>query len=182
MDLKLIYYVHGTTFDNASKKCSGWKQVELNDLGKEQAINLGKNTPYKFDVLFTSDLIRAKESAKLAFPKFQVIEDKRLRECNYGDLDGEYKNQITYEDHINNPFPNGESLKDVEKRLRDFLKYVKENYKDKTIGIIAHRAPQLAIEVITKNISWEEANANDWRKTGAWQPGWEYCLKDSDLF
>ena len=116
------------------------------------------------------------------FPKFQVIEDKRLRECNYGDLDGEDKNQIIYEDHINNPFPNGESLKDVEKRLRDFLKYVKENYKDKTIGIIAHRAPQLAIEVITKNISWEEANANDWRKTGAWQPGWEYCLKDSDLF
>ena len=182
MDLKIIYYVHGTTFDNASKKCSGWKQVELNDLGKEQAINLGKNTPYKFDVLFTSDLIRAKESAKLAFPKFQVIEDKRLRECNYGDLDGEDKNQIIYEGHINNPFPNGESLKDVEKRLRDFLKYVKENYKDKTIGIIAHRAPQLAIEVITKNISWEEANANDWRKTGAWQPGWEYCLKDSDLF
>lgn len=182
MDLKIIYYVHGTTFDNASKKCSGWKQVELNDLGKEQAINLGKNTPYKFDVLFTSDLIRAKESAKLAFSKLQSIEDKRLRECNYGDLDGEDKNQIIYEDHINNPFPNGESLKDVEKRLRDFLKYVKENYKDKTIGIIAHRAPQLAIEVITKNISWEEANANDWRKTGAWQPGWEYCLKDSDLF
>ena len=182
MDLKIIYYVHGTTFDNASKKCSGWKQVELNDLGKEQAINLGKNTPYKFDVLFTSDLIRAKESAKLAFPKLQSIEDKRLRECNYGDLDGEDKNQIIYEDHINNPFPNGESLKDVEKRLRDFFKYVKENYKDKTIGIIAHRAPQLAIEVITKNISWEEANANDWRKTGAWQPGWEYCLKDSDLF
>ena len=175
MDLKIIYYVHGTTFDNASKKCSGWKQLELNDLGKEQAINLGKNTPYKFDVLFTSDLIRA-------IPKFQVIEDKRLRECNYGDLDGEDKNQIIYEDHINNPFPNGESLKDVEKRLRDFLKYVKENYKDKTIGIIAHRAPQLEIEVITKNISWEEANANDWRKTGAWQPGWEYCLKDSDLF
>ena len=182
MAVDIIYFVHGTTYDNDSSKCSGWKQVELNDLGKEQAINLGKNTPYKFDVLFTSDLIRAKESAKLAFPKFQVIEDKRLRECNYGDLDGEDKNQIIYEDHINNPFPNGESLKDVEKRLRDFLKYVKENYKDKTIGIIAHRAPQLAIEVITKNISWEEANANDWRKTGAWQPGWEYCLKDSDLF
>ena len=181
MDLKIIYYVHGTTFDNASKKCSGWKQVELNDLGKEQAINLGKNTPYKFDVLFTSDLKRAIDSAHLAFPEFESTADKRLRECNYGDLDGGDKNQIIYEDHINNPFPNGESLKDVEKRLRDFLKYVKENYKDKTIGIIAHRAPQLAIEVITKNISWEEANANDWRKTGAWQPGWEYVLKDRDL-
>ena len=177
MFLKIIYYVHGTTYDNASKKCSGWKQVELNDLGKEQAINLGKNTPYKFDVLFTSDLIRAKESSKLAFPEFESIEDKRLRECNYGDLDGGDKNQIVYEDHIDNPFPKGESLKDVEKRIKEFLDYVNDNYKDKTIGIIAHRAPQLAIEVITKGISWEEANLNDWRKIGDWQPGWEYELK-----
>ena len=37
MITNLIYFVHGTTYDNASKKCSGWKQVELNDLGKEQA-------------------------------------------------------------------------------------------------------------------------------------------------
>ena len=55
--MKIIYYVHGTTTDNASKKASGWKDVELSDLGKEQAIKLGENTPYKFDVLFTSDLI-----------------------------------------------------------------------------------------------------------------------------
>ena len=46
----------------------------------------------------------------------------------------------------------------------------------KTIGIIAHRAPQLAFEVITKNISWEEANKNDWKKTGDWKPGWEYDI------
>ena len=120
METKIIYYVHGTTYDNATKKCSGWKQVELNDLGKEQAVNLGKNTPYKFDVLFTSDLIRAKESAKLAFPEFKAIEDNRLRECNYGDLDGGDKNQVIYEEHIDEPFPNGESLKDVEKRVRSF--------------------------------------------------------------
>ena len=31
MKTELIYFVHGTTYDNASKKCSGWKQVELND-------------------------------------------------------------------------------------------------------------------------------------------------------
>ena len=65
--IKIIYYVHGTTYDNADKKCSGWKDVLLNDLGKEQAVNLGKNTPYKFDILFTSDLTRAKDSALLAF-------------------------------------------------------------------------------------------------------------------
>ena len=31
-------------------------------------------------------------------------------------------------------------------------------------------------EVITKNISWEEANKNDWRKTGDLKPGWEYDI------
>jgi len=181
METKIVYYVHGTTYDNASKRCSGWKQVELNDLGKEQAVNLGKNTPYKFDVLFTSDLKRAIDSAALAFPDFTSTADERLRECNYGDFDGEDKKLVVYEEHVDVPFPNGESLKDVEKRVKDFLKYINENYQGKTIGIIAHRAPQLALEVITKHITWEEANASDWRKTGDWQPGWEYSFTEEDL-
>lgn len=178
--MKIIYYVHGTTTDNASKKCSGWKQAQLNDLGREQAVNLGKNTPYKFDLLFTSDLDRAMKSAKLAFPEFQAIHDARLRECNYGDLDGEDKKLVVYEDHIDTPFPNGESLKDVCKRVKEFLDEVNEKYPDKTIGIIAHRAPQIALEVLSKNISFEEANKNDWRKTGDWMPGWEYEIRHFD--
>ena len=181
MKTKIIYYVHGTTYDNASKKCSGWKQVELNDLGKEQAINLGKNTPYKFDVLFTSDLKRAIDSASLAFPSYRSIQDKRLRECNYGDYDGEDKKLVIYEEHTDKSFPNGESLKDVEKRVKEFLIFINNNYQGKTIGIIAHRAPQLALEVITKHIKWETAIKNDWRKTGEWQPGWEYEFSEKDL-
>lgn len=177
MTTEIIYFVHGTTYDNANKKCSGWKQVELTDLGKEQAKNLGKiNQNIKFDIIFTSDLIRAIDSAELAFPNVKKIQDIRLRECNYGDLDGKDKNLIIYEEHINNPFPNGESLKDVEKRIVSFIEYLKEKYSGKTIGIVAHRAPQLAFEVITKKITWEEANKNDWRKTGAWQPGWKYKI------
>ena len=175
MKTELIYFVHGTTYDNASKKCSGWKQVELNGLGKEQALNLGKvNKNIKFDVIFTSDLIRTIDSANIAFPNIKKIQDKRLRECNYGDLDGEDKNLIVYEDHIDVPFPNGESLKDVEVRVQSFINDILKEYKGKTIGIVAHRAPQLAFEVITKNISWETENENDWRKTGDWKPGWKY--------
>lgn len=90
--------------------------MELNDLGKEQAANLGKiNADTKFDIIFTSDLIRAIDSANIAFPDVPKIQDKRLRECNYGDLDGEDKHLIVYEEHVDEPFPNGESLKDVEK-------------------------------------------------------------------
>ena len=178
--IKILYFVHGTTTDNQDKLCSGWKEAMLNDLGREQAINLGKVSRERkdnFDIMFTSDLKRAVESSRLAFPDIEKITDKRLRECNYGDLDGKHKSLVIYEDHIEDKFPNGESLIDVENRMREFVEFLKENYEGKTVGIVAHRAPQLALEVITKGISWEEANKNDWRKIGDWQPGWEYIIK-----
>ena len=68
-------------------------------------------------------------------------------------------------------------MKDVEKRLRDFCQYLLDNYNNKTIALVAHKAPQLALEVITKNITWEEAINKDWRKTKSWQPGWEYIIE-----
>lgn len=181
MGVKIIYFVHGTTTDNAANLCSGWKEATLNELGQKQAKELGKISEErndKFDVIFTSDLKRAIESSNIAFPHVKKITDKRLRECNYGLLDGEHKSLVVYEQHIIEPFPLGESLKDVEKRMREFIEVLKENYSGKTVGIVAHRAPQLALEVITKKISWEQANANDWRKTKNWQPGWEYIIKD----
>ena len=178
MEIKIVYFVHGTTYDNASNKCSGWKQIELNELGKKQAKELGKTIKeLKFDAIFTSDLIRAIDSSNLIWPNTKKIVDARLRECNYGDYDGESKDLVFYEDHINESFPNGESLKDVEQRITSFINDIKETYDGKTVAIVAHRAPQLAFEVLTKNISWEEALANDWRKTKSWKPGWEYIVK-----
>ena len=132
METKIIYFVHGTTYDNASEKCSGWKQVELNDLGKEQAKNLGNATKnLQFDAMFTSDLIRAIDSANIAWPSYQKIQDERLRECNYGKYDGEAKKLVVYEEHIEDPFPEGESLKDVEKRMEEFIKFVKKEFNVK---------------------------------------------------
>ena len=177
MAVKIMYFVHGTTTDNAAKLCSGWKEAMLNDLGKEQALNLGnvsKDRGDKFDVVITSDLQRAIDSSNIAFSEYEKIRDSRLRECKYGDLDGEHKSLVIYEDHVEEKFPNGESLLDVEKRMREFVTWLKENYEGKSVAIVAHRAPQLALEVISKGITWEEANKNDWRKTGDWQPGWEY--------
>lgn len=180
METKIIYFVHGTTTDNADKLCSGWKEAMLNDLGREQAANLGnviREKGIEFDYMFTSDLKRAIESSNIAFPEYDKTTDNRLRECNYGDLDGKHKSLVIYGDHITEPFPNGEALKDVENRVREFIEEIKNKYPGKTIAIVAHRAPQLALEVITKNITWEEAIANDWRNTGDWQPGWEYIIK-----
>ena len=129
------------------------------------------NEDIKFDIIFTSDLVRTIESSNIAFPDFLKIQDVRLRECNYGNLD---KDLVIYEEHVDEPFPNGESLKDVEMRMREFIYELKDKYSDKTIGIVAHRAPQLALDVITKKISMEEAIKTDWRETGNWQLGWVY--------
>ena len=169
MSVKIIYFVHGTTSDNASKLCSGWKDVLLNDLGREQALNLGKVSKERgdmFDVMFTSDLQRAIDSADYTF-----------KGIKYGDLDGKHKSLVIYEEHISEKFPNGESLEDVYERVNDFVSYLKENYDGMCVGIVAHRAPQLVLESISKGISLEEAINNDWRKTGDWQPGWIYEIK-----
>lgn len=177
--VKIKYFVHGTTTDNASKLCSGWKEAMLNDLGREQALNLGNISRERnddFKIIFTSDLKRAIESSNIAFPDIEKIIDNRLRECNYGKLDGEHKNLVVYEEHIFDSFTDGESLKDVEKRIREFIEYLKKNYNNKSIAIVAHRAPQLALEVILNNKTWEEAINEDWRKTGNWQPGWDYII------
>ena len=132
----------------------------------------------KIDIVFCSDLKRAVVSANNIFGGTkEIIEDRRIRECNYGDLDGKDTSLVKYEEHIQIPFPNGESLKDVEKRISEFLNYLKDNYDGKTVALVAHKAPQLAIEVLTQNKTWDEAIETDWRKTKSWQPGWEYEIK-----
>ncbi len=178
MSTKITYFVHGTTKDNENGISTGWSQGELSELGVEQAKELGELTKnQKFDIVFCSDLNRAVESAELGFAdKYKIITDKRLRECNYGDLNEENENKVEYKNHIEKPFPNGENLKDVEKRLADFLEFLKQNYDNQHIAIVAHKAPQLSLEVLLNNKTWPEAIEKDWRKTKSWQPRWIYDL------
>ncbi len=179
MAVRIIYFVHGTTTDNQEYKSTGWLPGKLSELGIEQSINLKNQINLdEIDLVISSDLQRAIDSANYTFKGIkEIINDERLRECNYGDLNGKDSNLVVDEDHISEPFPNGESMLDVEKRIRDFCYFLKENYDGKTIALVAHKAPQLAFEVITKNITWEEALEKDWRKTKSWQPGWEYIIK-----
>lgn len=180
MTTKITYFVHGTTTDNEKGLSTGWMPGKLSTLGIEQTKGLGPLVAdKKFDVIFCSDLKRAVDSAHYSFAnKYDIIKDERLRECNYGDFneaeEHSFKSDMTK--YIRIPFPNGESYEDVEKRMRSFLDHLKEHYSGKHIGIVAHQAPQLALDVILKDIIWEEAIANDWRNTKSWQPGWEYIV------
>lgn len=181
MSIRITYFVHGTTTDNEQNISSGWKDVELSELGVKQAIGLKDETKdLKFDVVFCSDLQRAHNSAKLAWDgMYEIIPDARLRECNYGDLNGassDIVEPMQEEECIAKPFPNGESYEDVKARVADFLAFLKQNYEGKHVAVLAHKAPQLSLDVLLKGKTWERALAEDWRKTKSWQPGWEYTL------
>jgi len=178
MAMNITYFVHGTTYDNETKKCTGWLPGELSELGIQQSKDLLEQiNDKKFDLIVTSDLKRAVDSAFLTWgDKDNIIQDKRLRECNYGKHNGATKEFVVYDDHIDEPFEDGESLKDVENRIGALLSDLKEKYDGKEIAFVAHRAPQLAIEVITQNKTWEQALKEDWRKKKAWKPGWNYFI------
>jgi len=179
MSVKITYFVHGTTTDNEQHISSGWKDVDISDLGIKQSEELPSQNTDKFDVVFCSDLLRAVHSAELSFKdRFPIVIDERLRECNYGDCNGKLSKIVEplQEKMINERFPNGESYEDVRSRVESFLKDLKTGHDGQHIAIVAHKAPQIALDVLLKSMTWKEAFARDWRKVGKWQPGWEYLL------
>lgn len=180
MAVKITYFVHGTTTDNEKHISSGWADVELSELGKKQSQELTALTAdKKFDAVFTSDLQRAVDSAKITWgDTYKIIVDRRLRECNYGDYNAQASAIVEplQEQSITTPMPNGESYEMVKERIHSFLLDLKRDYEGKHIAIVAHKAPQLALDVLLKGMAWEEAFKSDWRKTKSWQPGWEYTL------
>ena len=177
MAVKITYMVQGTTQDNVDHLLSGHNDIDLlNPLGTTQAKHLGELREDAFDIIFTSDLKRAIKTAKLAFPhRCEHVCDPHLRECDFGDMTQDPKPDISQ--YITEQYPNGESYLEVQHRIQKFLKFLKENYDGKHVGIVAHQAPQLAMEVLINDKSWEEAIKQDWRNTKSWQPGWEFVLE-----
>jgi alpha-ribazole phosphatase/probable phosphoglycerate mutase len=180
MSVKITYFVHGTTTDNEAHISSGWYDVELSELGIQQSKDLTELTKDKhFDVVFCSDLKRAVKSAEITWgDKYKIIQDERLRECNYGDYNAKSSDEVEplQEQSIITPMPNGESYEMVKDRIDSFLRDLIKNYDGKHIAIVGHKAPQLALDVLLKGMAWEEAFETDWRKTKSWQAGWEYNL------
>lgn len=181
MAVTITYFVHGTTTDNEQHISSGWSDTELSELGVQQSIELKEKIADKhFDAVFCSDLKRAVDSAKLTFEHaVPIIVDQRLRECNYGDYNGKPSDIVEplQEQSIDTPMPHGESYEDVKHRVAEFLEDIQKDYNGKHIAIVAHKAPQLALEVLLNGKTWQQAFAEDWRKTKSWQPGWEYLFE-----
>lgn len=175
----IIFESHSTTFDNEKHLASGWEDAQLSPLGIKQAQQLGqRRKDEEFDAIFCSDLQRSYKTAEIAFSgKFPSAKDKRLRECNYGDLTGSSEDEVKplKIKHIKTPFPNGESYEECMQRMKEFLE---ELLKKSHLGgvtkvmIIGHRATQYGLEYWINKKDLAEIIQAPW----SWQPGWEYKL------
>ena len=142
--MKVYFAAHSTTTDNENEIASGWKDVELSELGIKQSKELGERFKnIKIDLICCSDLKRAVDTIKIAFGnKIPVIVDKRLRELNYGDFNGKPSKIVSAmkDGAMKEPFPKGESYDQAMVRLHEFYKELKEKYpcqeiiKDKNQG------------------------------------------------
>lgn len=110
----VVFESHSTSLDNEKHLSSGWNDVDLSPLGIQQAKDLGeRRKDEKFEAIFCSDLQRSYKTAQIAFGnKFPIIHDKRLRECDYGDLTQSPSKQVDKEKlkRIRTPFPKWRKL------------------------------------------------------------------------
>lgn len=171
--LELIYETHSTTLDNEAGNATGWLPGELSAAGREQARELGERRR-DVDAVFCSDLRRALETVELAFGErdVTVFHDWRLRECDYGALNGAPHTELEPEKHVEVPYPGGESYRDVVVRVASFLDDLRRGWQGKRVVLVSHAAPRWALQHLLEGTPLEQL-------VGApfdWQPGWTFRL------
>ena len=126
MPVQLVYETHAITTDNEAGIATGWLPGRLSVRGRETAAELGaRRRDDDLSAVLVSDLERALETVRIAFEgsPIPVVVDERLRECNYGRLNGMPRARLDAERaaHIDEPWPGGESYRDVVQRTASFL-------------------------------------------------------------
>ena len=152
---KYIFLRHGEALSSQLNITSSWPEKNKYPLTFKGIEEIEKVIPWlkkkKVDLIFSSDILRAKESAQIiagALGK-KITLDKRLREHDFGNHNGR-----THEDwhslfgrridqYIIRP-SGGENLGDVQKRMMGFLKMTDKKYEGKTILVVTHANPILA--------------------------------------
>lgn len=142
---------HGETEWNVKKLIQGQKDIPLNEKGIKQAGKLSeKLKKIKFDAIYSSDLKRATETARIIAGKrkLKIIESKELRERYFGKYQGTSfeKNKKTLEfiDALKNSEKNETEIENEQKMVKRFFDYIREvavKNLGKTILIVTHAGP-----------------------------------------
>ena len=173
--MNLILIRHGQSEWNALNQFTGWKDPGLTSKGVEEARNAGKiinNLKINFDLVFTSALIRAQNTAEIILKEINqplsTIKNQALNERNYGDLAGLNKDEARkrwgdeqvhiWRRSFDIPPPGGESLKDTGERvlpffMKEILPYV---CKGKNVLVAAHGNSLRSLIKFLDNISDED--------------------------
>jgi broad specificity phosphatase PhoE len=180
--IELVYETHSTSTHNEAGIATGWLDGELSAHGREQARALGKRRRDDgIAVVYTSDLGRAIETAEIAFAGSDLPrrQDPRLRECNYGELNGHPVAEIDAikPTRVDEPYPGGESYRAVVERTRDFLGNVLAEHDGERVLLIAHAANRWSLQHLLGDVPLEKLVAAPFD----WQEGWEYALDGERL-
>ena len=137
MKLHIYLFRHGQTTFNRDKRFTGWLDAKLTKLGVKQAkIIANKLKNKRIDAAVQTTLSRSKDTLKYVLKYHpecrKILNDNRMIERSYGNFEGKYHKQIIAEygkemfDKLHRaydfPPPRGESIKMVEKRVKDFIK------------------------------------------------------------
>ncbi len=177
MSVDIVFETHSWSEDNERGIATGWLPGLLSERGRTAAAELGKrHHEAAIAAIFTSDLARAVETAAIAFgvTGIPIIQDERLRECNYGRLNGMPVERLQAEraQHVDEPFPGGESYQQVVVRVAAFLTDLLRGYDGRRVVLIGHSATRWALEHVLRGVPLEHLVAAPFE----WQPGWEYTL------
>jgi probable phosphoglycerate mutase len=148
---RLCLVRHGETAWNAEHRVQGQLDVPLNAIGRMQALAAAKVlSREKFDVIYSSDLSRARQTAAPAANalSLEVLQDRDLRERHYGIFE-----RLTYAEvkerfpedyarfHAREPdydFRTGESLKDFSARSIAVISKIAEANKGRSVLVFTH--------------------------------------------
>jgi len=176
--IELVFETHSLTVDNEHKLATGWLGGTLSSRGRALAAELGqRRRDDGVEVVFASDLARAVETAEIAFGRtaIPVLLDWRLRELDYGDMNGEPAAAVerVRAAHVDIPFAGGESYRDAVARVASFLDDVRAVCAGQRILVIGHTATRWALDHLLDGWPLDRAVAApfDWRE------GWEYVLE-----
>jgi broad specificity phosphatase PhoE len=178
MSVRVVYETHSTSVDNENGIATGWHHGALSATGRKQARRLGERRRNDgLAAIFTSDLHRAVETVEIAFAgsAIPIERDARLRECNYGLLNGTPRAELDAQRvlRLDDPFPGGESWREAVARVGAFLDELRRSHDGRRVLIIGHVATRWALDHVTCGVPLEELVDAPFE----WREGWEYELR-----
>lgn len=149
---RLLLIRHGETDYNLNRRYCGFSNPPLNVSGVSQVESLAKQLK-DFDIaaVYSSDLLRAAQTAEILFSGHQIKTMPDFREFNFGVFEGLNHTEITnkysglYHNWLVDPLhvsiPKGEKFTDFKNRVDSALSLVISLNRNKVIALVTHSGP-----------------------------------------